>query len=71
MLTPLLAERLRQDVFDRQVDAREVDLLGVPVALFEAFEDHLPLLSAAAEVEGACPDRFAKELVGGPVAALP
>ena len=60
VLAPLLAQRLRQDVLDRQVADLKVDL----------FEDDLPLRAAAAEVERACPDRLTELVVCWPVAAL-
>jgi hypothetical protein len=71
VLAPLLAQRLRQDMLDRQVADLKVDLLRVTVALLEPFEDDLALRAAAAEVERACPDCLTELVVRWPVAALP
>src|ERR1700756_5640143 len=71
VLAPLVAQRLRQDMLDRQVADLEVDLLRVTVALLEPFEDDLPLRAASAEVERACLDRLTELFVTWPVAALP
>ena len=71
VFAPFLAQRLGENVLDRQVGGLEVDLLGVGEALFESFEDDLPLLAATAEVERPCPNGFVEQLVARPVAALP
>ncbi len=71
VLTPLLAQRLGQDMLDRQVGFLKVDELRVPIALLEPFEDDLPLRAPPAEVERAGPDRLTELLVTRPVAALP
>src|ERR1019366_90771 len=71
MLTPLLAQRLRQYMLDRQAGSLKVDELRVPIALLKSFEDYLPLRPPPADVERAGPDRLTELLVTRPVATLP
>src|SRR5689334_8846487 len=71
VIAPLLAERLRQDVLDRQLGVVKVDLLGVAVALLQPLKDERALRAAPTEVERAGADSLAQLLVGRPVAARP
>jgi hypothetical protein len=71
VITPLLAERLRQDVLDRQLGVVKVDLLWMTIALLKPFEDERALRAAPAEVERAGADCLTELLVGWPVAARP
>src|SRR5258708_20662111 len=51
MLAPLLAQRLRQYMLDRQAGLLKIDKLRVPIALLQSFQDDLPLRAPPASAK--------------------